>query len=522
MLHRILYINRHLRKALTIKANILCIYPYKAIRGFEVLRQIRRMSGKLSIDALESFQEHFREDPKNLLAQNVISRADPLDSCLQRKGLEPNHIFSHKVSEVKPISNQKSSGRCWIFAALNAMRIPFVKDKNLEEFEFSQAYLFFWDKIERSNYFLNSIADTYNRVPKEDPEGRLVGFLLNDPICDGGQWDMLVNLIEKHGVVPRNSFAETYSCEKSAGMNGILKSKLQEFAHDIHKCIDAGNDEVSVKSLITEQMKTIFRIVSICLGSPPKDLTWEYYDKSKKYQKIEKVSPLQFYIDHVKPSFDVNSKVCLVNDPRPKNSTGKTYTVDCLGNVVGGRKTIYNNQPIETLMEVAAKSIKAGEPVWFGCDVGKHMASKEGSLDLQGHDYRLVYGIQRDLNLSKANRLIYGTSLMTHAMVFTGVGMENYEEASVGKQNGTVVESKEEIANVENIKMENITKWRVENSWGEDKHEKGYLVMTNEWFREFVFEVVVDKKYCSEEILRVFDTEPEVLPAWDPMGALAK
>merc|ERR1719412_1575728 len=310
------------------------------------------MSGELSREKLESFHEDFCNDPKNLLAQNIISRADPLDSCLQRKGLELNHIFSHKVAEVKPISNQKASGRCWIFAALNAMRIPFIKDKNLEEFEFSQAYLFYWDKIERSNYFLNTIADTYYRTPKEDPEGRLGDFLLKDPIGDGGQWDMLVNLVEKHGLVPKKCFAETYSCEKSARMNGILKSKLQEFSHDIHKYIDAGNDQDAVKSLITKQMETIFRIVSICLGSPPKDFTWEYYDKSKKFQKIEKLTPLNFYLDHVKPSFDVHSKVCLVNDPRPKNPTGKAYTVDCLGNVVGGRKTIYNNQAVEKLMEV--------------------------------------------------------------------------------------------------------------------------------------------------------------------------
>jgi len=449
----------------------------------------------------------------------------------------------------------------------------------LDDFELSQAYLFFWDKIERSNYFLHAIADSYRRSPKEEVDGRLVSFLLKSPISDGGQWDMVVNLIEKHGVMPKKCFPETHCSEKSLRMNAILKSKLREFAHDIHKHIDKGNDDNSVISLIRDQMKTIYRIVCICLGSPPKEFTWEYYNKSKKYQKIENISPLEFYLIHVKPSFDVSSKVCLVSDPRPKNPTGQTYTVDCLGNVVGGRKTIYNNQPIESLIDVTAKSIKNGEPVWFGCEVGKHMASKEGILDLNAHDYQMVFDTNVNLNLSKAERLLYGDSLMTHAMVLTGYSVENYEDILTKKQNDTAKATKTTSSNLnksckdqvaddckdisavkqddtnenktknEHIEeklnsqltqmsinrdiqapeedfrseiIKNITKWRVENSWGEDRNEKGFLIMTNEWFHQFVFEVVVDRKYCTPEILDAFDLEPKVLPAWDPMGALAR
>jgi len=272
-------------------------------------------------------------------------------------------------------------------------------------------------------------------------------------------------------------------------------------------------------------MKTIFRIVSICLGSPPKQFTWEYYDKSKKYQKVENLSPLNFYETLVKPNFDIHSKVCLVSDPRPTNATGKTYTVDCLGNVVGGKRTIYNNQPIDVLMEVTAKSIKEGEAVWFGCEVGKHMASKEGLLDLEAHDYNMVFDTSVNLTLSKADRMIYGDSSMSHAMVLTGFRVENYESIPNGKTTNGLDHAdaeKHDSTTEEDDKIhEKITKWRVENSWGEDKHEKGYLAMTNEWFREFVFEVVVDRKFCSQEVLDVFEQEPELLPAWDPMGALA-
>lgn len=470
-------------------------------------------TGELTSDTLDSFRSSFGKDKKNLFAQNVVSRSDPLEACLQRKTLEiTNHVYSHKVDEVKPITNQKSSGRCWIFACLNAMRIPFIKEKTMEDFEFSQGYLFFWDKIERSNYFLNAIADSYRRTPKEEVGGRLVSFLLGNPICDGGQWDMVVNLVEKHGVMPKKCFPETWSCESSGRMNAILKSKLREFAHDIHKHIDAGNDDGSVKALIREQMNTIFRIVSICLGTPPKEFTWEYYDKSKQYHKVGNISPLDFYREHVKPHFDAGSKVCLVTDPRPQNPSGKTYTVDCLGNVVGGRKTIYNNQPVETLVDIAAKSIKAGEPVWFGCEVGKHMASKQGILDLDAHDYSMVFDTQVNLNLTKAERLIYGDSEMNHAMVLTGVHVENKEDIPNG-----------DVTNGYDTKMVgDVTKWRIENSWGEDRNEKGFITMTTKWFHEFVFEIVVDRKFCTPEILEVYNLEPQVLPAWDPMGALAR
>jgi len=501
----------------------------KDINKFKLLASSQsKMSGQLTTDILGDFHKEFVENSKHLFAQNVISRADPFETCIQRKVLERSSpVFTHKVDEVKPITNQKSSGRCWIFAALNTIRIPFMKANNLEDFEFSQAYLFFWDKIERSNYFLNTVADIYQRSPKEDANGRLGNFLLKSPISDGGQWDMIINLIEKHGVMPKRCFPETFSCENSLRMNRILTSKLREFAYDIHRHIDSngGTDDGSVRNLIYEQMKTIFRIVSICLGSPPKQFTWEYYDKSKKYQKVENISPLDFYENLVKPNFDINSKVCLVSDPRPANKMGKTYTVDCLGNVVGGRRTIYNNQPIDVLMKVSAKSIEAGEPVWFGCDVGKHIATKEGLLDLEAHDYQMAFDTSVHLNLSKADRLIYGDSLMTHAMVLTGFRLENYvavpnSEIDIQlEQRGLDEVTKDE----EDDKIhEKITKWRVENSWGEDKHEKGYLAMTNDWFSEFVFEVVVDRKFCSQEVLQVLDQEPEILPAWDPMGVLVK
>jgi len=486
-------------------------------------------SGALTSEVLDEFRSAFDKNPKNQFSQNVVTKHDPLEACLRRKTLETtNHVYTHKTEEVKPVTNQKSSGRCWIFACLNAMRIPFIKNKSLDDFEFSQNYLFFWDKVERSNYFLHTIADSYRRSPKEDVGGRLVDFLLTSagqPISDGGQWDMVVNLVEKHGLMPKKCFPEAFSCESSGRMNAILRSKLREFALDIHSHIDrvGADDDASVKALIKEQMKTVFRIVSICLGMPPKSFTWEYTDKSKKYNKVANITPQDFYHEHVKPVFNLSEKVCLVTDPRPSNPTGKTYTVDCLGNVVDGKPTVYNNQPVETLIELAAKSIKAGEPVWFGCEVGKHMASKQGILDLEAHDYQLVFDTKVNLNMTKAQRLIYGESCMNHAMVLTGVSIVNDDGEAVtngdcGANGGGGGGGSDESAPLGG----QVTKWRIENSWGEDRNEKGYLTMTNDWFHEFVFEIVVDKKFCSQQVLDVYKQEPIVLPAWDPMGALAR
>lgn len=412
---------------------------------------------------------------------------------MSRVAIEENqHYFNHKVDECKPVTTQKSSGRCWIFAVLNAMRVPFVKKLEIEDFEFSQSYLFFCDKIERSNYFLNTLASVYKRG--ETPDSRLGSFMLHDPINDGGQWDMVANLIEKHGVIPKKCFPETFSNESSRQMNNILKSKMREFGHDLFNAVKKEVSDEDIKTMIKEQMKIIHRIVGICLGIPPKTFTWEYYDKSKKHHKIGPISPLDFYKNHVQEHFNVSEKICLVTDPRPNNPPGKTYTVDCLGNVIGGRQTIYNNQPIEVLMELAAKSIQAGEPVWFGCDVSKFFARRTGLLTMDMYDYELVFGTKVNNGLNKAERLIYGDCAMNHAMLLTGVHVEDG----------------------------NPTKWRIENSWGDACGEKGYICMTSEWFKEFVFEIVVDKSYCSQEVLDVFKLDPIVLPAWDPMGSLAK
>ncbi|CAG9803242.1 unnamed protein product [Chironomus riparius] len=451
----------------------------------------------LTKQGLKTLRDGFYKCPKNRLAQNAVTQKDPLEIAMCRPRIEQtSHVFTYKVdNEAKPVCDQKSTGRCWNFAAHNVMRLPFMKQFNLEEFEFSQAYFFYWDKIERSYYFLNNIVETAKRGEKVD--GRLVSFLHGDPIGDGGQWDMIVNIINKHGVMPKKCFPESFSSENSARMNAILKSKLREFSKVLRDLITAGASNDVVQKKVDEQMLDIYNIVGICLGIPSETFTWEYYDKNKKYFSIGPVTALEFYEQYVKPYFNIDDKVCLVTDPRPSNEFGKGYTVDCLGNVVGGRTVFYNNQPVDVLIDLITKSLKDNEAVWFGCDVGARFARFQGGIeDLEIHDYKVLFNTEVQLGLNKAERLIYGDSLMTHAMVFTGYGTDKEDKP---------------------------TKFRVENSWGESRGgDKGYLIMTVDWFREYGYEIVVDKKYVSEEIMKVFETKPIVLNAWDPMGSLAR
>uniref|UniRef100_T1J2L0 Bleomycin hydrolase n=1 Tax=Strigamia maritima TaxID=126957 RepID=T1J2L0_STRMM len=452
----------------------------------------------LSADTLQKYCTSFYSDPKNVLAQNVVTKQDPLEVCITRQSIEETcHVFTHKIEvEGKPITHQRNSGRCWIFACLNVIRIPFMKQFNLEEFEFSQAYLFFGIRflfLERCNYLLHKVVEIARRGD-EHPSGRLLSFLMNEPVADGGQWDMLVNLINKHGLMPKSYFPDAYSDEHTPRMNSVLRSKVREYTKTLWDCVESGMGELSLQEKIEEMMGEIYRIVGICLGIPAKSFTWEYYDKNKQYHSVGPVNAVEFYEKCVKPIFNVDDKICLVTDPRPSNGYGKLYTVDCLGNMMDGRQTLYNNQPVELLIKVAVESIKNNEAVWFGCDVAKYFYGSKGYLSLDCLDYKLVFGTDVCLNLDKANRLIYGESKMTHAMVFTAVSVD---------ENGEVV------------------KWRVENSWGDDRGDKGYIVMLKSWFHEFVYEIVVDKKYVPPEVLSVLTQDPIVLPAWDPMGALA-
>lgn len=247
-------------------------------------------------------------------------------------------------------------------------------------------------------------------------------FLVFNPMEDGGQWAMVANLINRHGLMPKVCFPESFSAESTGRMDSILSTKLRQYARDLHDAVVCKNmSDEDLEALTRQQMSVLFKVISICLGLPAETFKWEYYDKSKNYNAIGPITPLEFYQKHIKPLFDVDDKVVLVSDPRPTNSFGKLYTVEYLGNVVGGKLTYYNNQPMSVLLKLIAESIKNNEAVWFGCDANRRASEKLGYFDIKSHDYSLVFDTDAYVELPKADRLLYKDSMMVHAMVFTGV-----------------------------------------------------------------------------------------------------
>ena len=373
-----------------------------------------------------------------------------------------------------------------MFAALNTLRYQVMKKYNLKTFELSQAYLFFWDKLEKSNYFLESILDTLD----EPANGRLVSYLLMAPVNDGGQWDMLCNLIEKYGVVPKTAYPESKASSGSREMDMTLTEKLREDAcilRKLHK-EGAGLDELRARK--TRMLGEIYRLLCICLGEPPKTFTFEYRDKDNNFHREEGLTPKSFFEKYV--GVDLSDYVSLINAPTEDKPYGRSYTVQYLGNVKEGSAVRYLNLPIEELKKAAIAQMKDGQPVWFGCDVGKHSERDSGIMDLD------IRGLEDLLDtrftMTKAERLDYGQSLMTHAMVFQGVNLDEN-----GKPN----------------------RWRVENSWGKEPGKDGYYLMTDRWFDEYMYQVVVNKKYLTAEQIAAYEAEPIALEPWDPMGSLA-
>ncbi|KAI8054653.1 peptidase C1B, bleomycin hydrolase [Syncephalis plumigaleata] len=374
--------------------------------------------------------------------------------------LEP-FLTTHYVVTSK-ITNQKSSGRCWLFAGLNVLRLNTIAKYKVEDFELSQGYLYFYDKIEKANWFLESMIELADKD--------LEDLLLKDPVQDGGQWDMFVSLVEKYG-----DFPGTAQMINTAQTRTLITTKLREFAEQIRKMHQDGKSAGAIREAKDQMLDEVYRIMCITCGDHPSTSPGD-----KKFHEFTDMTPQSFYHDHV------TETVSLINDPR--NEYYKLYTVAYLGNIKGGHSIRYINLPVEELKRLGVKTIQGGKPVWFGCDVGKHFARQIGVLELNALDWDLGFGVTFEQD--KANRLRYGESAMTHAMMFTGVHLDSNGHSQ---------------------------RWRVENSWGEDNGDKGFLSMSD----NVTYQIVLEKSDVPDEVLKVLDQEPIVLPPWDPMGSLA-
>ncbi len=443
------------------------------------------MNREITRETLSVFEKAFDSDRANRVAMNAATKNGVNNAAVRAESArEMRHTFNISLEQGE-ITNQKQSGRCWMFAALNTMRFRVMKKLELKTFELSQNYTLFYDKLEKSNYFLESILETLD----EPTNGRLIAYLLASPLGDGGQWDMFVNLVEKYGVVPKEIMPETVASSSTRELVGYLTEKLREFACTLRTAHQAGAPMEALRAQKDEMLRTIYNMLCIALGKPPVTFDFET-DTPNGFVRDLGITPQAFFKKYV--DMDLSQYISLINAPTADKPYGKTYTVAFLGNVKEGRPVKYLNLPIEALKDAAIAQMQDGEPVWFGCDVGKRSVRDSGVMDLDALDLETLFSTKFTMN--KAQRLDYGQSLMTHAMVFQGVNLDEN-----GRPN----------------------RWRVENSWGKDAGHNGYYIMSDAWFDEYMYQVVVNKKYLTEEQRAAFEQAPITLEPWDPMGSLA-
>ncbi|MEI4328058.1 aminopeptidase C [Streptococcus suis] len=440
----------------------------------------------LDFDFTERLYANYLANPSLQATENAVSHNGLLKSLETRQSaIDNDYVFSIDLTK-DAVSNQKASGRCWMFAALNTFRHKLISDFKLENFELSQAHTFFWDKYEKSNWFLEQIIATAD----QEIGSRKVKFLLDTPQQDGGQWDMVVALFEKYGVVPKSVYPESISSSASRELNQYLNKLLRQDAQILRDLLAKGASSEEVQTQKENLLQEIFNFLAVNLGLPPRSFDFAYRDKDNVYHRDTNVTPQAFYEKYV--GLKLSDYVSIINAPTTDKPYNKSYTVELLGNVVGAPAVRYLNVEMNRFKELAIAQLKAGESVWFGSDVGQSSNRQTGIMATNTYDFSSGLGIH--FHQDKAGRLDYSESLMTHAMVLTGVDLDDNEQP---------------------------LKWKVENSWGDKVGDKGYFVASDSWMDEYTYQIVVRKEFLTPEELVAYQAQPQVLAPWDPMGALA-
>ena len=438
---------------------------------------------------IEQAHERFASDRANLVARNAVTSAGVRSAARDPEVASRATTTFDIQLEQGEICDQKRSGRCWMFASLNTMRYRIMKKLGLKTFELSQAYPLFWDKYERSNWFFENIIAT----AADELASRERAYLLRDPLGDGGQWDMFRSLVKKYGVVPKEAMPET-ACSSSTGdLNKYLTRYLRHGAKRLRDAVAGGADATELDAIKRELMDGVYRVLAICLGEPPATFDVRIRDEKNELKASGTYTPQAFFAEFV--DMDLDAYVSVINAPTADKPYMRSYTVKYLGNVVEDGTVRYVNLPIEALRRAAVAQLKDGLPVWFGSDVDQGFLRDDGVIDPEALDVDHLFDLPIEAGLDKAARLDYGESLMTHAMTLQGVNLDEAGEPTL---------------------------WRIENSWGADRGKKGYDIGSARWFDEYVYQVVVDRKYLTAEELAAYESEPVELAPWDPMGALAR
>ncbi len=443
------------------------------------------MTKAIELKKIARLEQDFQKDQKQRAIQKAVIKNGILSSAENQAAHVTNTpVFSIDLDTGK-VANQLQSGRCWMFAALNTFRHRIANNFKLKDFELSQNYTFFWDKFEKANYFYENILKT----AKDPLTSRKVAFLLQTPQQDGGQWDMLVALIQKYGIVPKEIMPESKSSSASRELNDILNKKLRKDAVTLRTLVEKNASETEIATAKEGMLTEIYSVLATSLGVPPTSFDFEYRDEDKNYQIDRNMTPQSFYEKYI--GVDLSEYVSVINSPTADKPFNQLYTVEMLGNVVGGKEVRHLNVDMATFKKLAIAQLSSGESVWFGCDVGQSSNRDAGIMALDMYDVPAALNV--DYAMTKAERLDYGESLMTHAMVLTGVDIVDGES----------------------------TKWKVENSWGEKVGTKGYFVMSDEWMDEYTYQIVIHKEFLTPELQTALTGDITVVAPWDPMGALA-
>lgn len=438
------------------------------------------MAHELTLQELEKFSKEFNANPQNQVVARAAQKSGVLAASYnERVQSKLTRVFSTEL-DTDNVTNQKHSGRCWEFATLNVLRHAFGKKYKAKNFTFSQAYNFFWDKIERANIFYNNILATADK-PLDSHE---VKSHLDFAGGDGGQFHMAASLVEKYGVVPSYAMPESFNTNDTTGFATALGDKLKKDALVLRKLKNENKDD-EIEKTREKFLSEVYRMTAIAVGEPPKRFDLEYRDDDKKYHLDKNLTPLEFLHKYLS-DVDLNDYVVLTN--APDHEYNKLYGLPGEDNIQGAYRIKLLNVPMEYLTTASIAQLKDGEAVWFGNDVLRQMDRKTGYLSTNLYKLNDLFGV--NLDMDKADRLRTGVGEVSHAMTLVG-GDEDQGD---------------------------IRQWKVENSWGEKSGSKGYFVMSNEWFNDYVYEVVVHKKYLTEEQRKIAEGPITDLPLWDSLA----
>ncbi|HOE38305.1 MAG TPA: C1 family peptidase [Bacteroidales bacterium] len=439
-------------------------------------------SGNLDNNTLNIIRSNYSQKAENDIAiRNALTNNDIRNLALNRDVVgKETHDFKYKV-KVKGITDQKSSGRCWMFTGLNILRPQLIDEKKLSNFEFSTNYLYFYDMLEKSNLFLEGVLKYHDK----EMDDRTVDWFFKDPITDGGVWNSFANLVNKYGLVPKTVMPETYHSENTRWLNNILSSKLREFGLELREIRRQGITGKKLQSAKMEMISEIYRILVLFLGEPPTEFTYRFVDKDNNILEAKTYTPQEFFKE-IFPNYNTEDYYMFMNDPTREYY--KVYEIDFDRNVLEGKNWIYLNLPSDEIKTFALNSIKNNEALYASCDVGKQLHSAEGTLDVNNYNFEALLGTK--FKMDKAARIITYDSGSAHAMLLMACDTDKDDKP---------------------------TKWQFENSWGSSHGHNGYLTFTDEWFDEYMFRVVVNKKFIDDKTLKLFDQKPILLPPWDPM-----